>query len=86
LVSHQPGKFTEDNSCLLTSIATQAAIEVQNAQEIQVREQRLAQQIQQMDIVIDKDKQAQQVAQITDSDFFQLVQDKARNARKSERN
>ena len=86
LVSHQPGKFTEDNSCLLTSIATQAAIEVQNAQEIQVREQRLAQQIQQMDIVIDKDKQAQQVAQITESDFFQLVQDKARNARKSERN
>jgi GAF domain-containing protein len=82
LVSSQPNKFDEDNSRLLTSIAVQAAIEVQNAQEVQEREQRLAQQIQQMDIIIDKDKQSEQVNDIVRSDFFKIVQEKAKNARK----
>ena len=84
LVSNKPNKFTEDNSRLLTSIAAQAAIEVQNAQEIQEREKRLAEQIQQMDIVIDKDKKSQQVAHILESNFFKNLQDKAQNARKED--
>jgi transcriptional regulator with GAF, ATPase, and Fis domain len=82
LVSGQPDKFDDDNSRLLTSIAVQAAIEVQNAQEVHEREQRLAQQIQQMDIVIDKDKQSEQVDDIINSNFFKSVQEKARKARK----
>jgi GAF domain-containing protein len=82
LVSGQPNKFDEANSRLLTSIAVQAAIEVQNAQEVQEREQRLAQQIQQMDIIIDKEKQSEQVDDIVKSNFFKMVQEKARNARK----
>jgi transcriptional regulator with GAF, ATPase, and Fis domain len=81
LVSTQPDKFTEDNSRLLTSIATQAAIEVQTVQEIQAREQRLAQQIQRMDIVIDKSKTTQQVEHIVTSDFFQEIQEKAKGIR-----
>ena len=82
LISSQPNKFDEDNSRLLSSIAVQAAIEVQNAQEVQKREQRLAQQIQQMDIVIDKDKQSEQIDDIVGSSFFKEVQDKAKDARK----
>ena len=83
LVSAEANQFDEDNSRLLTSIAVQAAIEVQNAQEVQEREQRLAQQIQQMDIVIDKEKQSEQVDDIVRSDFFETVREKARNARKA---
>jgi GAF domain-containing protein len=85
LVSSEPYKFDQDNCRLLTSIAAQAAIEVQNAQELQEREQRLARQIQQMDIVIDKDKQKQQINDIIETKFFQVVQKKAKEVRKSEK-
>jgi transcriptional regulator with GAF, ATPase, and Fis domain len=81
LVSARPDTFTEDNSRLLVSIASQAAIEVQNVQEIQKREQRLAQQIQRMDIVIDKSKTTRQVEHIVTSDFFQEIQEKAKDIR-----
>ena len=74
LVSTQPNTFTEDNSRLLTSIAVQAAIEVQNAKDIQERERLLEQQILNMDIVIDQDKQNQQVEAITSREFFKDLQ------------
>ena len=74
LVSTQPNTFNEDNSRLLTSIAVQAAIEVQNAKDIQERERLLEQQILNMEIVIDDDKQNQQVEAITSREFFKDLQ------------
>ena len=81
LVSTRISSFDEDNRRLLESIAVQASIEVQNAQEVQEREQRLSQQIQQMDVVIDKDKQKQQIAAIEETDFFEDALKKAKQAR-----
>lgn len=82
LVSKDVNSFSPDNRRLLESIALQASIEVQNAQEVQERERRLAQQIQQMEIVIDGDKKQQQIAAIEETEFFQEALRKARQARK----
>jgi GAF domain-containing protein len=71
LISKQPNKFNQDNSRLLTSIAVQAAIEVQNVMDIQKREQQLEQQILNMEIVLDEDRQEQQVEAIMSGEYFQ---------------
>ncbi|MBN1667143.1 MAG: GAF domain-containing protein, partial [Anaerolineales bacterium] len=81
LVSQQVDNFSPDNRRLLESIAVQASTEVQNAQEVQERERRLSQQIQQMDIVIDGEKRQQQIAALEETEFFQEALRKARQAR-----
>jgi len=70
LVNREPYQFDEDNARLLASIAVQAAMEVQKAKDIQDREYLLEQQILNMDIVIDQEKQDQQVQAITSRGFF----------------
>ena len=52
------------------------------AQEVYAREQRLKQQVQQLRIEIDQVKKAKQVAEITETDYFQELQLKARGLRK----
>ncbi len=52
------------------------------AQEVYAREQRLKQQVQQLRIEIDEVKKAKQVAEITETDYFQQLQLKARGLRK----
>jgi len=78
LVSSQPNSFNDENRRLLESIAIQISIEVANAQEVQKRERQLEQQILNMDVVINKEKQAKQVEAITSRDFFKSLQEKAR--------
>jgi len=51
------------------------------AQEVYAREQRLKQQVQDLSIVIDDVKKALQVAEITDTEYFHLLQEKVRQLR-----
>ncbi len=51
------------------------------ALEVKAREQRLNQQIQQLRIEIDETKKARQVAEITETDYFHELQEKARKLR-----
>lgn len=51
------------------------------AVEVYAREQRLKQQVQQLRIQIDETKKARQVAEITESDYFQQLQQRAKNLR-----
>ena len=52
------------------------------ASEIYVREQNLKRQVQQLRIELDDARQAQQVAEITETDYFQQLEDKAQDLRK----
>jgi CheY-like chemotaxis protein len=52
------------------------------AHEVQAREQRLKQQVQQLRVEIDEARKAHQVAEITDTDYFQMLQQKAQTLRK----
>jgi HAMP domain-containing protein len=52
--------------------------------EVIAREQRLRQQIQTLSIEIDENRKAQEVAEITDSDYFQELQEKAKGFRNSD--
>ena len=63
---------------LVSSLSSLAAV----ALEAYVREQNLRQQIQQLRIEIDEVKRQRQVTEITETDFFQDLQDKARNLRR----
>ena len=71
LVSKQPNGFDADKLRLLESIAMQAAIAIQNAQEVHTRENQLKQQIQALNIEIDEIKRAKQVGEIVESGVLQ---------------
>lgn len=51
------------------------------AREVQLREQRLKAQVQELSIEIDRSREARQVAEITETDYFQQLQAKARTLR-----
>jgi nitrate/nitrite-specific signal transduction histidine kinase len=53
------------------------------AEEIHAREQALKQQVRQLQIKIDRAKQEKQVAEITETDFFQQLEAKAAGLRRS---
>jgi DNA-binding response OmpR family regulator len=52
------------------------------AKEVEAREQRLRQQVQQLRIEIDQQKKEKQVSEIVDSDYFQSLQQRATQLRK----
>ncbi|MCC6803040.1 MAG: DUF3365 domain-containing protein [Anaerolineae bacterium] len=56
------------------------------AKEIYAREQQLKQTIHSLQIQIDKEKESQEVAQITDSDYFQNLQQRVREIRQRDGN
>ena len=73
----------------LTQVATRddelgrlARVFQRMALEVQAREQRLKQQIQELRIEIDDVKKARQVAEITETDYFQALRDKAKVLRR----
>ena len=51
------------------------------AREVYAREQRLRQQLQELRIEIDEEKKAQQVAEITETDYFRELSEKAQRLR-----
>ncbi len=55
------------------------------AREVQAREQRLRQQVQELRIEIDQTRKAHQVAEITETDYFQQLQQKAQSLRRRAR-
>ncbi|MBN1486262.1 MAG: GAF domain-containing protein [Anaerolineae bacterium] len=81
LVSQEPGAFDEHVQRLLEIISPQAAIAIDNAQQVELRERKLKQQIAQLRIEIDEAKKSQQVAQITESEYFQTLHKRAKELR-----
>ena len=85
LVHREPGAFNQDNLRILESIAVQAAVAVQNAQEVQERENRLKQEIHELRIEIDEAKRAREVESIVGTEYFQKLREKARRLRGADR-
>jgi len=82
----EDGNFASQS---LTSVATRddelgrlARVFQRMALEVQAREQRLKQQIQELRFEIDEVKKARQVAEITETDYFQALRDKAKALRR----
>jgi DNA-binding response OmpR family regulator len=81
----EEGNFTPES---LSSVAARsdelgrlARVFQRMALEVQAREQRLTQQIQELHIEIDEVKKARQVAEITETDYFHDLREKARTLR-----
>lgn len=77
LYNKQGDIFTASDQKLLTALAWQAAIAIETAREIQIRENRLKAQIQELRIEIDEMRKQQQVASITATDYFAHLQQAA---------
>jgi len=80
-VQEPGGMFTAGDQNLLMALASQAAVAIDTALEVQAREERLKQQIRDLRIEIDHVKKARQVAEITESDYFQRLRAEARRLR-----
>jgi GAF domain-containing protein len=85
LVHTERNHFTQDHLRLLSLIATQAAVAIENARLVQQREERLKRQIEELRIEIDEVEKAQQVAEITETEYFQELQETARSMREQTR-
>ena len=81
LVSLEAGRFTADHLRVVETIAGQAAVSIQNAQEVQARENQLKAQIQELRIEIDEIKRSKQVEEIVDTDYFQRLSAQAKKLR-----
>jgi HAMP domain-containing protein len=81
LVSQAPDAFTADHRRVVETIAGQAAVAIQNAQEVQAREAQLKAQIQELRIEIDEIKRGKQVEEIVDTDYFQRLSAQAKRLR-----
>lgn len=82
MISAQANGLTTDHLRVLESVAVQAAVALQNAQEVQVREAKLRQEIQELRIEIDEAKKTKQVAAITETEYFQHLQSRISDLRK----
>lgn len=81
LVDNRVGAFDEHDQRLLETIAPQAAIAIEKAQQVREREQRLKSQIEQLRIEIDEVKREREVAAIVSTDYFQSLRQKAHSLR-----
>jgi GAF domain-containing protein len=81
MVSARAEQLTADHLRILESVAVQAAVALQNAQQVQVREAKLRQEIQELRIEIDEAKKAKQVAAITETEYFQQLQSRVNQLR-----
>jgi HAMP domain-containing protein len=82
MISVHANGLTTDHLRVLESVAVQATVALQNAQEVQVREAKLRQEIQELRIEIDEAKKTKQVAAITESEYFQHLQSRITDLRK----
>ncbi|MCE7946798.1 MAG: GAF domain-containing protein [Chloroflexi bacterium CFX4] len=82
MISGRVNGLSTDHLRVLESVAVQAAVALQNAQEVQVREAKLRQEIQELRIEIDEAKKTKQVAAITESEYFQHLQSRISDLRK----
>jgi nitrate/nitrite-specific signal transduction histidine kinase len=82
LVSSRVGAFSENDQRLLESIAPQAALAIEKAQQVREREQKLRKQIEQLRIEINQTKRDRQVSAITETNYFQELAKQASEFRK----
>lgn len=73
--------FDSNNLRVLESVVNQAAVAIQNAQEVQTRETQLKNQIKELRIEIDEIKRSQQVGEIVDTEYFHNLTAQARKLR-----
>jgi putative methionine-R-sulfoxide reductase with GAF domain/HAMP domain-containing protein len=85
LVSGRVEAFDENDQRLLETIAPQAAIAIEKAQQVHEREQKLKNQIEQLRIEIDQAKRERQVSAITETDYFQELSQRAAKMRRRAR-
>ncbi|MEH1843157.1 MAG: Nif11-like leader peptide family RiPP precursor [Nostoc sp.] len=71
--THQLAKVSDTND----DIGQLVRVFLQMAQEVKAREQKLKQQVMELNVEIDEAKKARQVADITQTDYFQQLQQKA---------
>lgn len=83
LVHHEANHFTENDRRQLSRLAAQASIAIDNAIQVRQRETTLKRQISELQIEIDEVKKARQVAEITETDYFRDLSQKAQRLRKS---
>lgn len=83
LVHHDANHFTENDRRQLSRLAAQASIAIDNAIQVRQRESVLKQQISELQIEIDEVKKARQVAEITETDYFRDLSQKAQRLRES---
>ena len=89
MVSAEPNTYTAGDLKLLNTLASQAAPAIENAliyektlQEAQEREARLKNQIRELRIELDEARQAKQVEEITETDYFKSLHQQALQLRK----
>lgn len=82
LVHRDKEHFTPDDERQLNKLAAQASVAIQNAIQVREREQSLKRQIEELKVEIDQAKLAKQVEEVTDSDFFRNLQQRAAGMRK----
>ena len=89
MVSAEPNTYTAGDLKLLNTLASQAAPAIENAliyektlQEAQEREARLKNQIRELRIELDEARQAKQVEEITETDYFKRLHQQALQLRK----
>jgi DNA-binding response OmpR family regulator len=81
----EAGTFTpgslDDVAARTDALGRLARVFQRMAREVRMREERLQQQIQDLRIQVDEVKRARDVAEITETDYFRTLQDKARRLR-----
>jgi GAF domain-containing protein len=89
LVSETAITYTAKDLKLLNTLASQSAPAIENAllyektiREAKEREERLQRQIRELRIELDEARQDKQVAEITESDYFQQLRGEADDLRK----
>jgi K+-sensing histidine kinase KdpD len=82
--SQEPAHYTAQHLKLLTTVASQAVQAIENARlhqqqlrEAKAREERLKQQLQDLRLEVDAAKRTKQVAEITETEYFQQLQQRA---------
>ena len=75
--THQLAKVSDAND----DIGQLVRVFLQMAEEVKAREQKLKQQVMELNVEIDEAKKARQVADITQTDYFQQLQQKAQKIR-----
>jgi HAMP domain-containing protein len=85
LGSREAGAFDAHEQMVLETIAPQAAIAIANAAEVQERERSLKAKIKSLEIEVDEARRTQQVAEITDTEFFQSLEGRAAQMRAKRR-
>lgn len=75
------GMFTAGDEKLLTALASQAGIAIANAREVEARERRLKRQIEALRIEIDETRRQREVFAITESEYFNYLQENAQEMR-----